>query len=386
MLMLAAAPSASAARHDHDHDAHAKALRVAVADGASGRLDVFAVHAGRRLERFALDEAPYSLTAAPDGRHVLVVEQGARRVSAFDGGAWVEEHGDHEHVHVRAPRRLAFSLGATKPAHVVAHGDEAALFDDGTGAITIFGLGDWRTRRTIATPAAHHGVAVPWGDRTLATIPSSVAGELPIGVALVDATGAELQRFEGCPDLHGEYSDAAGVAFGCADGVLLLEPQGDGLQARKVANPAGGAPADHATTLQGHDGAGHLVASFGKQALMLVDRRAGSATRLAFDAQVEDFAVDPQSGDGYALTTDGLVHRFDPASGRWLRSRRAVAAFAPPEDWKQPRPELAVGGGVALVADPANGRVVRLRARSLERDGALRTGGRPFLLAITGAG
>lgn len=363
------------------------AARVAVADGVSGRLALHDLVRGKRLARFSLSEAPYSLTTAPDGRHVLVVEQGAGRLSVFDGGSWTEDHGDHRHTHTRRPRKLAFTIRGQKPAHVVGHGNQIALFDDGTGITSVFGLDALRSSapviRTLASPRAHHGVAVPLGDRTLVTVPAEGNDALPNAVSLRNRDGAEQQAFGPCPGLHGEFADQQIAAFGCQDGVLLIKTARTPT-AVKVPNPPSADPNAHAGTLHGRHGSRWLLGNFGDRALMVIDRQRQGALALRFASDVEDFGVDAHSGRAFALTTDGKLRELDLARARVRRSVRAIPAFPVPEDWRTPRPQLALGGGQVLVADPARGRVIRRDARSLRALPPIHTGGKPFHMTVVG--
>lgn len=365
---LAAALVALAAAAPAAHADAAPRARVAVADGNTGRLAVHDLRSGARVARVDLAEPPYSVSVAPDGRHLLVVEQQAGRLSVLDGG------------------RVAFTVRGQKPAHVVGHGNHVALFDDGTGQASIFDIRKLSATtpvRTISTPRAHHGVAVPVDKRTLITVPAPGTEALPVGVSLRGPDVAELQTFGPCPGLHGEFTDDDGAAFGCTDGVLLIGT-GDRPASAKVRYPAGSGPDDHVDTLHGRHGGRQLLGDFGERALLVIDRRTRKTRTVRFTLPVEDFTVDPHSGRAFALTIDGRLHRVDLTRARAGRAVRVVAPFRVPEDWRQPRPELAVGAGEVLIADPAEHRVVRRKAQSLRPLPAIQTGGAPFHMAVVG--
>src|SRR5690606_5177953 len=111
------------------------------------------------------------LNPAGDGRHLLVSTTGGFRV--LDAGTWAEPHGDHAHHYTADPTLTDVTYAAEKPGHVVVHDGRTALFDDGTGDVTVLdsaavadphGLDD---ARTLTTPSPHHGVAVELGDGPL---------------------------------------------------------------------------------------------------------------------------------------------------------------------------------------------------------------------------
>ena len=76
------------------------------------------------------------INPAGDGRHVLVSTAGKFQV--LDAGTWAEPHGDHAHYYTSAPALTDVSFAAEKPGHAVVHEGRTALFDDGTGAVTVF--------------------------------------------------------------------------------------------------------------------------------------------------------------------------------------------------------------------------------------------------------
>ena len=144
------------------------------------------------------------------------------------------------------PALLDFALDGTTPVHFVAHDDTIAIFNDGDGTATIFTEDVVRSNGadmvTVDSGRPHHGVAVPMDDVVVISLPNPDDPEaaLPVGVTVRTLAGEkEVAAFAECPGLHGEASighDA--VAFGCTDGVLIVEREGDVWSSRKIANPA----------------------------------------------------------------------------------------------------------------------------------------------------
>ncbi len=364
------------------------APRLVVADGRRGRIAVLDLASGKRLARLFVPAAGAGLSVAPDGRHALAVQSDADRVDVVDAGSWTVPHGDHAHAFVRAPRKLAPFTGR-KPVHVVGHGEEVAIFTDGDGAAhvtDVHALAEGAAPgRTVASGGPHHGVAVPLPNgRTLVSSPGKTAEDLPIGVALHDRDGNALQRFADCPDLHGEYADERLVAFACADGVLVLEGDGE-LRARKIPLPPGATAERRPFSLWGAPGRGVLLGDFGPRALLRVDLRRDRTTAIRLGAPLGTATVDPRTGRGAAITADGRVRVIDVGRGRVAGVVRAVGPYSLDGPWTRPRPQLAAGPDARLyVSEPATGRVVEVATNDARVTRRLTVGGTPFHLTVTG--
>jgi hypothetical protein len=110
----------------------APAARLAYTyDGGIGIVDA------QTLEEIAdLPLAGYNrLNAAGDAGSIFVTT--ATGFQVLDSGAIAEGHGDHFHYYAAAPALLDLTYPAAKPGHVVSHDGLTALFDDGTGSITV---------------------------------------------------------------------------------------------------------------------------------------------------------------------------------------------------------------------------------------------------------
>lgn len=384
--VLVPAAGATAAPREH----HAAQPRVVVADGSSSAVRVLDVRSGRRLGRFRL-AGPAALTTLADGRHVIVAQSTRDRADAIDGGAWSDPHGDHVHHHTVAPRLLPFGRTIPRPVHVVGHGDEVALFADGSGDAHVFTLAALRRRgaaprATLRTGTAHHGVAVPLGDRFVVSVadPADEPGTLPPTLEVRDGSGATLAS-GACPALHGEASGAAWAAFACENGIALVRPTGR-PSFETLSYPAGATAQRRAFTLHGDDAERRLVGDFGDDALIVVSLASKRARTIEVGREVAAFGVDPRGGAILALTTDGLLRRIDPASGRQTARRRVVGRPFEPA-WNRPAPKLTVARGLAAVSDPARRRVsVVATSRRLPLTRALTVPGAPTQVALVGAG
>ncbi|WP_420749061.1 zinc metallochaperone AztD [Rhodococcus sp. O3] len=297
------------------------------------------------------------LNAAGDGRHVFVTTSGGFR--ALDTGSWSEAHGDHAHHYAGEPDWTTAEFAAGKPGHVVTHAGRTALFDDSTGRIDLFDPADLADGRpdveTVALPEAHHGVAVPLADGgLLVTLGNSDSRN---GIAVLDATGAEVTRNEQCPGVHGEATTRDAVVAGCEDGMLVYR---DGTATKvaapdpyaRLGNQAGSANSDVVLADYKTDPDAELERP---ERIALVNT-VTSELRLVDLGTSYTFRSLGRGPDGEALVlgTDGNLHVVDEHTGELIRKIAVVDPWTEPDEWQQPRPALKVLDGTAYVTDPAD--------------------------------
>jgi outer membrane protein assembly factor BamB len=393
--------------HDHDHDEHhdhdedhdhgsdlpapegfveveEAAIRLVVADGADGAVRVVDLATEDLLAELEL-AAPARVYDA--GRHALAAVRTADRLEILDIATWEQPHGDHFHYYAGTPTVTDAGVDADDPTHVVVHGGLAAVFNDGDGSVVVLdthALGtDDQVIGRFDSGAAHHGVAVAIDDVVLVTTP--VEGEaLPDGVAVLDIeTGSELERFGDCPELHGEATVGEFVAFGCADGVLVMERHDDHWHAHRIERPAG---AERTGTLVAGSDPTIVIGNLGREALVRLDLVAETATVLPLPVPMSSFAFDPERDVVLVVTVDGQVHRIDPVSGEILHSESAVAPFElPTGHGGPPVPSIVVAGDRGYLTDPAAGAVIELGiVDELRIARRLEVGGTPASVAVAG--
>lgn len=251
-------------------------------------------------------------------------------------------------------------LAAETPAHVVVNDGLTALFDDGTGEITIVPAADWAAAvghgelhplATLATPQAHHGVAVPMADGRL--IVSEGDDEGRTGARVLNPGGEELEANDQCPGLHG-YAVAAddAVMLGCDDGVLLLH----GDHFHKLSSPDN----------PGRIGNGYAHAD---SAIVLGDYRTDPDANLThvtlIDTQAETIEVlevgaeytwrglaRGAEGEALVFGTDGDLRVMDPETGEVVRTIEVMDEWEVPEQWQQAHPAVEVLDGMAYITEP----------------------------------
>ncbi len=403
-LGLLAGPALAAPDDDHDHDddhgvqvergareVEEPALRLAVSDGAQGRVTIVDLGNRRVLKRFTLG-APGSLSPAGDGRHVLAGIGATSRVKVLDGGSWAVPHGDHSHHYTRAPRVRA-TVAADRPSHIVGHGSAVAIFNDGTGTATVLeharlgrGGRGGRGAVRIATGTPHHGVAVPMGTRSIVSIQADAADELPGSLAIATRTGRLTGTRIACPAMHGEAAlSSTRAVFACADGYVVVDTSRAAVRTTRVAPAPGVAAEARSFTLSAAEGLPYAIGDLDSQTLVRVDPRSGTSATIAIPGARGAFALDGDSRSVLVVTTDGQVHQIDPLTGAARASVPAVGAFSLSGGFSVPRPRIAIGEGRRVyVSDPAGGRVVELATNPLRVTRTFAVGGAPVTMAVLG--
>ena len=211
--------------------------------------------------------APSDIVASPGGRYALAVQRLQDQAQVIDGGLWQEDHGDHLHDYRAEPRLLTGALSGPRPTHYEVKDGTAALFMDGVAdaqqpaavqVLTEASLARVMPDSSFTLPAAVHGTAEPRGSgfMLVSARTDDAPGTLPNAVDLYQrgAGGWTMaQRFDvPCPDLHGSYSNASYSAFGCSDGVLVIQQNGSAFTASKIANPPALPAGVRIGTIAGH--------------------------------------------------------------------------------------------------------------------------------------
>ena len=383
------------ADHDHaDHDhAGVAPARLAVADGKDAVVHLLDVESGDVLATFGV-ASPARVYAGADGTLAYAVQMDGNQVNIIDTGIRFEPHDDHLHLELVEPALLDFALTGTRPIHFVAHDDQIAIFNDGDGVAALFN--ESMVRRggevtLIDSGRPHHGVAVPLGDAVLISLPDPNDPEaaLPVGVSVRNLDSEEIADFDGCPRLHGEASighDA--VAFGCVDGVLIVERDGDGWSSRKIDNPVENPNNSRVGTLIYNEHSGLLVGNFSREGITLFDLEAGVMTPVVLPVPMWAFTWsqhDPH--EVLVLTVDGVLHALDGESGEILASLEVMEGFGVPQQGEQGvlRPLMIAAGDMAYISAPNTGEVIEVNLIEMAVERRIPAGSAPFALAAFGA-
>jgi hypothetical protein len=368
------------------------AWRLFVSDHSEPIVHVVDLPKQEKIETFAT-KAPARLYRSKTGRTVLAVQRGADLVTAIDSGISFEDHGDHGDIKVKAPRLLGVEIAGKQPSHVVEYGGEIAIFFDGEGRARIASERMIQESKSVLRETApgmpHHGVAVANDRYTLISEPNvKNSDELPIGIKIVDKSGAQIGGVHSCPDLHGEATSGNILVFSCATGLLVASMDGSAPQVKHIPYAAA-LPSGKTTIMLGGRGLQYFLGNYGSDKVVLIDPTEAEPFRLVtLPMRRVDFAVDPvRARFAYVFTEDGRLRRLDVIAGEIDGSLRVTEPYSMDGHWNDPRPRLAVAGDKIAVTDPARGVISLVDATSLTKISEIALGGRPFnIIAVGGSG
>jgi len=377
--------------HDHTGDLTMGRLLVADHEEATAWLFDLDETEPALLETFTLS-GPARAYAGMHGRYAYLVQRGSDEVAVVESGILFESHVDHYHITEGEPQMLDLVLNGSAPTHFVHHAGWVASFYDGSGDVDVLqersisaGMPDVQT---VSTGPAHHGVAVVAMGHVLATI--GTEGEsLPtqVGIWPIGELDGPPEAMAGpCPGLHGEAATGEVVAFGCSDGVLLVEHHGDHFDPVKIDNPAGTAEGTRVGTLAAHHELPVMIGNWGSEGFAIIDPEARSITPVLTDAPVVTFALDMHGEHLFALTADGMLHRFEAAEGVPAGDPMMVTG---PIDLMgghgAARPALTPGAGRMYLALPSDGEIVEIHNEELEIERRIMIPGVPHSIAVVSA-
>ena len=385
LLTLTTALAFAAPAFAHEPDLR---YRVIVAD--AGTAQVHVVDAGADAAPTIFDVAsPARLYLGPDGRHSWAVSGQAGQVQLIDTGVVEEDHGDHSAIVLQTPALLPATASGERPVHFNMDADRVAIFWDGTGIATLHDAaaavsGDLAPVMAIETGAAHHGVAVPVGAFTIATVAPEGDG-LPDVLAVLGSDGTELSRVD-CLNLHGEGKAGGYIAVGCEDGLAIFDTSVTPPVGRFVGYPDEAPAEGMIRQLLSPRDTMALVGNWGATHMAIFDpsSETGDFVFAAFPAARMAWALNETGMEGFAMLEDGRLVRFSALTGRILGEAAGVTAAYSMERGVI-RPMMAVAGDRVAVSDPAAGQVVLVDADTLEIVERIDTGGQPQSLLLLAA-
>ncbi len=345
--------------------------RLVVADGKQGLLSVIDLETGTVVGRFTTP-GPASVYPAPGRQYAFAIHREQDRVSILYSGLGLEDHGDHKDLVLQNPYIWATLHTGPKPTHFKSHGDSIVIYNDGDGTMAVFDsqkLGLVPDFVEIATGAPDHGAPVAFNGQVL-------AGSLNRGVVdLFQLDGKKLASFPGCPRLHGQAVLGTTVAYGCSDGVLLLEQKADGFVPRKLTNPPGASPQTRVGTLVAHPSFPAFIGNFG-QGLARIGQEILPIPLLANPVS---FNFD-KDGQLVVLTSDGRLHTLEIATGR-VKASLAVTGPIVRSGEGAVVPTLALGDHTAYLTEPATGQVLEIDLSEMKITRKFNVGGTPASVA-----
>ena len=373
--------------------------RLLIGDGETGSMSVIDLETGAVSQgQFDLMERAGRIYATKTGRFAVAVSSDADTAHLFDGGVFMQPHGDHFDL-VEAPaQKLGVDLAGDRPVHLYVGGEWATIFYDGSGDVVLINEHELEEQGHSYVPVRfnvgpQHGAAVPLEDDLFAIsikdpdYPANPDARRPIGAEIRDLDGSVLYTAEaGCPDLHGDASNGHQAVFGCTGGALMIEAH-DGEYGHGFVSAPEGSPEDfRLTSVWGYPGLDHFFALGSAVGLYVVDPEEGEMEQLipASD-ELRPIQV-ALSYDGEALLvvmSDGELRMYEAHDLDLVASASDFLA-APVETGFWARPHVTTAPGAVFVTDSVAGMVHQLDAHDLEMVDHWEVAGTPTKIAFVG--
>ena len=372
--------------------------RLLIGDGEEGKVSVIDLETGEvDQDRFDLGSRAGRVYSTRNGRYAIAVSSDADAAHLFDGGIFMEPHGDHFDL-VEAPaQQLEIDLSGDRPVHLYVGEEWATIFYDGSGEVVLINEHDLEERGSAYVPPSfnagpQHGAAVPLEDDLFAVslkhpdYPANPDARNPIGAEIRDVNGRILYTAHGCPDLHGDAGNGHQAVFGCRGGALIIEAH-DGEYSHEFVSAPAGSPEDfRLTSVWGYSGLDHFFALGSAVGLYVVDPEEGDMQQLipASD-ELRPIQV-ALSYDGEALfvvMSDGELRMYEAHDLELVASASDFLA-TPVETGFWARPHLTTAPGAVFITDSVEGRVLQLDAHDLEVVGHWGVSGSPTKIAFVG--
>ena len=372
--LLTAGCGGSSSDNRHNHTPIDSTGRLAITEVNADTLRIMELSNTQVIGNFSMPHTPSALHASPDGRYAIVVQRTDDLVSFVDGGLWTEDHGDHMHDYQESPQHLNFTLTSHRPTHFQSYGHRAALFFDGSATggsarvqvLSDGGIGNSQVVATLDRNNDMHGAAQVVGELLFATYrdPAIIDTTLPAAVERHRQAGNgytfEHRYTEPCERLHGSASNATYTAFGCVDGVLVIDRSTDGYPASKMLNPGTVPEGARVGTLAGHPAVASFVGIAGSSLFdinpatdrfeLIEWKEDGIRRAHGFDAHGENFLV---------LDNDGVLHLLDPSDN--FATRASVTVLPnPPSEAPWPVITVAKGSDRVYISDRMGNAIVEV--------------------------
>ena len=284
-------------------------LAIANADTVRPLLSIYDLKEQKIINTTALSYTPSAMYSSPQSRYAVMLSRVDGVVQFADGGIFNKNNV----LQKNAPNLLAFQLKGATPAHYRSFNGLAALFYDGNDTeVSKFDVFNDLAieKQEISSqklPKKHHGVAEPRGGYVLSTYLPTDATTLSVVKSYElhgDHFHEEQTLTNACSRLHGAASIQQYAAFGCEDGVLVVEQKGSQFIDKKVLID------QRIATIAGHEKLDKFAAfATGTHALFIVDPQHLNAVSL-------DWSLGAKEADG--VTPVKRLQQVVDASGRYL--------------------------------------------------------------------
>ena len=391
------------AHDDHDdHDDHGESEvmgRLLIGDGETGMMSVIDLeHGDVEQDAFDLGSRAGRIYSTKNGRFAIAVSSDANTAHVFDGGIYLEAHGDHFDLVEEDVERLGIDLSGDRPVHLYVGAEWATIFYDGSGDVVFLNEHELEEEGSAHVPprlnfGAQHGAAVPLEDDLFAVSvqhPNYASDpaeyRLPVGAEIVDLEGNVLHHAEGCEGLHGDAGNGHAAVFGCIGGVLVLEEHGDHFDEYFIGPPARSPEDFRITSVWGYPGLHHFFGLGSAVGLYIIEPEEGSMEQLiAASEELRPINV-ALSHDGEALLvvmSDGELRMYDAHDLDLLASADDFLT-EPVETGFWARPHAVTAPGAVFITDSLGGEVLQLDDHDLEVVNHWDVDGNPTKIAFVG--
>ena len=374
--------------------------RLLIGDGETGMMSIIDLeHGDVDQDAFDLGSRAGRIYSTKSGRFAIAVSSDANTAHVFDGGIYLEAHGDHFDEVEEEVGRLGIDLSGDRPVHLYVGTEWATIFYDGSGDVVFLEEHELEEEGAAYSPprlnfGAQNGAAVPLeGDlfAVSAQHPDYASNPadygLPVGAEIVDLDGNVLHRDEGCEGLQGDAGNGEMAAFGCMGGVLVVEAHDGNYEGMFIGPPAGSPDDFRITSLWGYPGLDHFFGLGSSVGLYVVDPEEGSMEQ--FIAASED-GPNPinvaMSHDGEALLvvmSDGELRMYEAHDLDLLASADDFLT-EPVETGFWARPHVVTAPGAVFITDSIGGEVMQLDDHDLEVVNHWDIEGNPTKIAFVG--
>ena len=373
--------------------------RLLIGDGETGMMSVIDLeHGDVEQNAFDLGSRAGRIYATKSGRFAIAVSSDANNAHVFDGGIYLEAHGDHFDQVEDDVERLDIDLSGDRPVHLYVGSEWATIFYDGSGDVVFIEEHELEEEGSDYVPpklnfGAQHGAAVPLeGDLFAVSVqhpnyesdPSEY--RLPVGAEVIDLSGNVLHHDEGCEGLHGDAGNGHIAVFGCVGGVLAVEAHDGEYEGMFIGPPAGSPEEFRLTSVWGYPGLDHFFALGSAVGLYLVEPEEGAMEQfIPASEELRPINV-AMSHDGEALLvvmSDGELRMYDAHDLDLLASADDFLT-EPVETGFWARPHVVTAPGAVFITDSLGGEVLQLDDHDLEVVNHWDVEGNPTKIAFVG--
>ena len=387
--------------HDEHGEEHGEILgRLLIGDGETGMMSVIDLeHGDVEQDAFDLGSRAGRIYPTKNGRFAIAVSSDANTAHVFDGGIYLEEHGDHFDLIEDDVERLDIDLSGDRPVHLYISGEWAAIFYDGSGEVVLLNEHELEEEGDDYMPpsfnvGAQHGGAVPLAHDLVAVSiqhpdfdSDPTEYRSPVGAMIVDQHGHELFRAEeGCEGLHGDAGNGHMAVFGCVGGVLAVEADHGEYESVFVPAPAGEPDDFRITSVWGYEGLHHFFGLGSAVGLYIVEPEDGYMEQVipaSEDLRPINVAISHDGEKLLVVMSDGELRMYDAHDMDLLASKRDFLS-TPVETGFWARPHIATAPDAIFITDSVGGEVMQLDGHDLEVVDHWDVDGNPTKIAFVG--